>query len=226
MIQSPYDALTANSCMTLEVASIRLTAEIGLPTILADSEDGLSIQEISEKTGVDSLKLGPSSSLSYGKGEKTDMLSIERVLRLLVTQGWFREPRQGYFANNRLSNLIKKDQAGYHIATYMLVSRSSTITHFLFNFYYYYCFIIKEWSFCQSCCKLFGDDQSSRYRISKEHGSFPYCLPTRFQHRYCIFRCWWLAYKVSAGSCEIWPQVSGNNLSLKTLTKTLMVDFQ
>ena len=121
--------------MTLEVASIRLTAEIGLPTILADSEDGLSIQEISEKTGVDSLKLGPSSSLSYGKGEKIDMLSIERVLRLLITQGWFREPRQGYFANNRLSNLIKKDQAGYHIATYMLVSRSSTITHFLFKFF-------------------------------------------------------------------------------------------
>ena len=55
--------------MTLEVASIRLTAEIGLPTILADSEDGLGIQEISEKTGVDSLKLGLSSSLSYG-GEK------------------------------------------------------------------------------------------------------------------------------------------------------------
>jgi hypothetical protein len=45
----------------------------------------------------------------------------ERVLRLLVSQGWFREPRQGYFANNRLSNLIKKDQGGYHIATYMLV---------------------------------------------------------------------------------------------------------
>ena len=54
--------------MTLEVASIRLTAEIGLPSILADSEEGLSIQEISEKTGVDSLKLGLSSSLSYGEG--------------------------------------------------------------------------------------------------------------------------------------------------------------
>jgi len=25
-----------------------------------------------------------------------------------MTQGWFREPKQGYFANNRLSNLIKK----------------------------------------------------------------------------------------------------------------------
>lgn len=67
MIQSPYDALTANSCMTFEVASIRLTAEIGVPTILADYEDGLSIQEIAEKTGVDSLKLGPSSSLSDGE---------------------------------------------------------------------------------------------------------------------------------------------------------------
>ena len=44
--------------MTLEVASIRLTAEIGLPSILGDSEDGLGIQEIAEKTGVDSLKLG------------------------------------------------------------------------------------------------------------------------------------------------------------------------
>ena len=50
-----------------------------------------------------------------------DMRLVERVLRLLITQGWFREPSQGYFANNRLSNLIKKDQAGYHLATYMLV---------------------------------------------------------------------------------------------------------
>ena len=56
----------------------------------------------------------------------------ERVLRLLVTQGWFREPRHGYFANNRLSNLIKKDQAGYHIATYMLVLRRFTTLLFCF----------------------------------------------------------------------------------------------
>ena len=78
----------------------------------------------------------------------------ERVLRLLVTQGWFREPRHGYFANNRLSNLIKKDQAGYHIATYMLVLRSFTTVLF-----FSHCFNYKEWSFRQSCRKLFGDDQ-------------------------------------------------------------------
>jgi hypothetical protein len=56
--------------MSLEVASIRLTAEIGVPTVLADSEEGVSIEEIAEKTGVDSLKLGPSSSLSDGGGNK------------------------------------------------------------------------------------------------------------------------------------------------------------
>ena len=127
------------------------------------------------------------------EGKNIDIPFSERVLRLLVTQGWFREPRQGYFANNRLSNLIKNDQAGYHIATYMLVSMSSTVAHSVF-------LLFQEWSLRQSCRKLFGDDQSSRYRISKEHGSFPYCLPTRFQHRYCIFRCWWLAYQASTGS--------------------------
>ena len=58
LIQSPYDALTANTWMVLEVAGVRLTAEIGLATVLGDSEDGLSIQEIAEKTGVDPLKLG------------------------------------------------------------------------------------------------------------------------------------------------------------------------
>jgi hypothetical protein len=52
---------------------------------------------------------------------------VERVLRLLITQGWFREPIQGYFANNRLSNLIKKDQHGYHLATYMLVYVSKSL---------------------------------------------------------------------------------------------------
>jgi hypothetical protein len=44
---------------------------------------------------------------------------LERVLRLLMTQGYFREPRHGYFANNRMSNIIKNDQPGYHLATYM-----------------------------------------------------------------------------------------------------------
>lgn len=58
MIQSPYDALAANTWMVLEVAGVRLTAEIGLATVLGESEDGLSIQEIAEKTGMDPLKLG------------------------------------------------------------------------------------------------------------------------------------------------------------------------
>lgn len=40
-------------------------------------------------------------------------------MRLLVTQGWYREPSQGRFANNRLSNLIKKDATGWHLITYM-----------------------------------------------------------------------------------------------------------
>ncbi|KAF8910161.1 S-adenosyl-L-methionine-dependent methyltransferase [Gymnopilus junonius] len=100
LVQSPYDALAANTWMVLEVAGVRLTADIDLATLLGESEEGLSIKEIAEKTGVDELKL-------------------ERVLRLLITQGWFREAKQGYFANNRLSNLIKKDQIGYHLATYM-----------------------------------------------------------------------------------------------------------
>ncbi|KAF9454163.1 S-adenosyl-L-methionine-dependent methyltransferase [Macrolepiota fuliginosa MF-IS2] len=100
LIQSPYDALAANTWMNLEVAGLRLAADIGLATVLGDSEDGLSIAEIADKTGVDGLKL-------------------ERVLRLLITQGWFRETRQGYFANNRMSNTIKNDQPGFHLATYM-----------------------------------------------------------------------------------------------------------
>jgi len=94
------DALMESACMVVEPAAIRLSAEIGLATILGDSEDGLSIQEIAEKTGVDALK-------------------FERILRLLVSQGWFRESKPGYFANNRLSSLIKKDQHSYYMSTYM-----------------------------------------------------------------------------------------------------------
>ncbi|KAF8078981.1 S-adenosyl-L-methionine-dependent methyltransferase [Lyophyllum atratum] len=100
LVQSPYDALAANTFMSLESASVRLAAEIDLATVLGDSEDGLNVDIIAEKTGVDGLKL-------------------ERALRLLVCQGWFREPRHGFFANNRLSNIIKKDQPGFHLATYM-----------------------------------------------------------------------------------------------------------
>lgn len=44
--------------MCFEAASLRLAADIGLATILGESEDGLSIAEIAERTGVDGLKLG------------------------------------------------------------------------------------------------------------------------------------------------------------------------
>ncbi|PFH52229.1 hypothetical protein AMATHDRAFT_74293 [Amanita thiersii Skay4041] len=100
LVQSPHDALTANTWGSLEIASVRLAADIGLASILGDSEEGISIEEIAQKTKVDGLKL-------------------ERVLRLLVSQGWFREPRHGFFANNRTSHVIKNDQMGYHLATYM-----------------------------------------------------------------------------------------------------------
>jgi len=100
LVQSPYDALAANTWMTIEAASVRLAGDIGLASVLGNSEEGMSMQEIADKTGVDGAKL-------------------ERVIRLLMCQGWFREPKPGYFANNRLSNLIKKDQPGYHLATYM-----------------------------------------------------------------------------------------------------------
>ena len=56
---------------------------------------GHGIHENSEKT----RGLGQSSSLSYGGG-KNNIPYSERVLCLLVTQGWFRgnEPSQGNFA--------------------------------------------------------------------------------------------------------------------------------
>ena len=44
--------------MALEVAGVRLTAEIGLATILGDSEDGMTIPQIAEKSSVDGDKLG------------------------------------------------------------------------------------------------------------------------------------------------------------------------
>jgi hypothetical protein len=117
LIQSPYDALAANTWMALEVAGVRLTAEIGLATILGDSENGLTIPQIAEKTSVDGDKLGSLIKLSLVLF-LTSFIQ-ERVLRLLITQGWFREAKPGYFANNRLSNLIRKGQPGYHLATYM-----------------------------------------------------------------------------------------------------------
>jgi hypothetical protein len=63
LIQSPYDALAANTWMALEVAGVRLTAEIGLATILGDTEDGMTVPQISEKTSVDGDKLGSLSEL-------------------------------------------------------------------------------------------------------------------------------------------------------------------
>jgi hypothetical protein len=44
--------------MTIEAASVRLAGDIKLATVLGNSEDGLSVQEIADKTGVDGVKLG------------------------------------------------------------------------------------------------------------------------------------------------------------------------
>ncbi|KDQ54103.1 hypothetical protein JAAARDRAFT_80423 [Jaapia argillacea MUCL 33604] len=103
LLESPYDALAANAWMTLEASSVRLAADIGIADVLAaapDPEVGLTVGEIAEKTGVDTLKL-------------------ERILRLLVSQCWFRESKEGYFANNRRSLLIRTGQPGIHLATFM-----------------------------------------------------------------------------------------------------------
>jgi hypothetical protein len=58
IIQFPYDALVISAMTSLEAASIRLVAEINLPGILGDNDEGLSIQEIEKRTGVDGGKLG------------------------------------------------------------------------------------------------------------------------------------------------------------------------
>lgn len=65
LIQSPYDALFTNTAMCFEAAGLRLAADIGLATILGESEDGLSIAEVAEKTGVDELKLGKFTSIEW-----------------------------------------------------------------------------------------------------------------------------------------------------------------
>ncbi|KZT19768.1 S-adenosyl-L-methionine-dependent methyltransferase [Neolentinus lepideus HHB14362 ss-1] len=103
LLESPYDALSANTWMTLECSSIRLAADLGIADILTscpNPEVGLSVEEIAKKTDVDAIKL-------------------ERVLRLLVSQCWFRETQPGYFANNRRSLLIQKSQPAWHLVTFM-----------------------------------------------------------------------------------------------------------
>ncbi|KAF5352584.1 hypothetical protein D9756_006139 [Leucocoprinus leucothites] len=108
LIRNPYDAIAASSWSAIEPASLRLAAYLDLATIIGDSEDGISVSELTAKTGIEEAKL-------------------ERVFRCLITQGWFREPREGYFANSRMSNIIKNDQPGFHMATTMnhLVSKSA-----------------------------------------------------------------------------------------------------
>lgn len=46
-------------------------------------------------------------------------MHLERIMRCLVNQGYYRELRVGVFANNRLSNLIKKGTQGYYVHDYL-----------------------------------------------------------------------------------------------------------
>jgi hypothetical protein len=71
----------------MEAASIRLVAEINLPGILGDNDEGLSIQEIEEQTGVNGEKLGkflfPNLSICYLTpiGLSTDRTRLANVNR-------------------------------------------------------------------------------------------------------------------------------------------------
>ncbi|KAJ8083530.1 hypothetical protein PM082_009404 [Marasmius tenuissimus] len=116
LVQNPHDTVLAMSWASMEVASVRLAAEIGLASVLGDSDEGLNVKDIEDKTGVDGLKIGVLQVVHL-----CAILTVrpERVLRLLITQGWFRETKPGYFANNRTSNLIKRDQPGRHLSTYL-----------------------------------------------------------------------------------------------------------
>ncbi|KAL0950780.1 hypothetical protein HGRIS_007547 [Hohenbuehelia grisea] len=103
LVASPYDIILSQTWSSLEVASMRLVAEMEVPGILASApnpEKGLTVDEISRETGVNAVKL-------------------EGILRLLLTQGWFRESQPGYFANSRLTNLVKKGSKTYFLPTYM-----------------------------------------------------------------------------------------------------------
>jgi hypothetical protein len=58
LVQSPWDAVFTNSFKTMESACIRAVADADVATLLGDLEEGMSIDEIADKTNVDALKLG------------------------------------------------------------------------------------------------------------------------------------------------------------------------
>ncbi|KAL9716637.1 hypothetical protein Ac2012v2_001088 [Leucoagaricus gongylophorus] len=109
LIRAPYDAISVECASSLVSASLRLAADLDLATVIGDSENGVSLAELVEKTGIEEEK-------------------IEITLRCLITRGIFREPQEGYFANNRMSNIIKSDQPGFHMAVTInkLLSRSAS----------------------------------------------------------------------------------------------------
>jgi hypothetical protein len=58
LIRAPYDAVAINTWSGIEPACLRLAANLDLATILGDSEEGISLTELAERTGVEEAKLG------------------------------------------------------------------------------------------------------------------------------------------------------------------------
>lgn len=58
MLRPPHEAIAASAFSALEPASLRLAANLDLATTIGDSEDGVSLTELAQKTSVDELKLG------------------------------------------------------------------------------------------------------------------------------------------------------------------------
>lgn len=62
LIRAPYDAISVECASSLVSASLRLAADLDLATVIGDSENGVSLAELVEKTGIEEEKIGMSAT--------------------------------------------------------------------------------------------------------------------------------------------------------------------
>ncbi|KAI0833157.1 putative O-methyltransferase [Hypoxylon sp. FL0890] len=92
LVAEPHLRLVDFAELYFEVRALHVATEHDIAILLAEGgEDGVSVEDLAKKSGLEQNKLG-------------------RILRLLTTQHFFREVAPGRFANNRITQALVNDE--------------------------------------------------------------------------------------------------------------------
>lgn len=111
LVVGPRRSMRSLICSSNDLAALQVAFEFNFFTIVPESEEGISLEEVARQAGIDEGR-------------------TRQVLRFLCTHRIFREVKEGWFAHTASSAAFRRDEnlrsAGYYAMDEMFKAASST----------------------------------------------------------------------------------------------------